>query len=41
MVSLDIAGQSIKVRIPGPFDYVVGEEVAVNHAGPVRFFASN
>jgi iron(III) transport system ATP-binding protein len=41
MVSVDIAGQSIKVRIPGPFDYVVGEEVAVNHAGPVRFFASN
>jgi iron(III) transport system ATP-binding protein len=41
MVSVEIAGQSIKVRIPGPFDYVVGEEVAVNHAGPVRFFASN
>ncbi|MEY4061521.1 MAG: hypothetical protein RL602_152, partial [Actinomycetota bacterium] len=30
---------SIKVRIPGPFDYTVGEDVAVNHAGPVRFFA--
>ena len=41
MVSVDIAGHSIKVRIPGPFDYVVGEEVAVNHAGPVRFFSSN
>lgn len=41
MVSVDVAGQSIKVRIPGPFDYVVGEEVAVNHAGPVRFFSSN
>jgi iron(III) transport system ATP-binding protein len=41
MVSVDIAGQEIKVRIPGPFDYVVGEEVAVNHAGPVRYFASN
>lgn len=41
MVSVDIAGQSIKVRIPGPFDYVVGEDVSVNHAGPVRFFASN
>lgn len=41
MVSVDIAGHSIKVRIPGPFDYLVGEEVAVNHAGPVRFFSSN
>lgn len=41
MVSVDIAGHSIKVRIPGPFDYVVGEEVAVNHAGPVRFFSRN
>ena len=41
MVSVDIAGHSIKVRIPGPFDYVVGEEVAVNHAGPDRFFSSN
>jgi ABC-type sugar transport system ATPase subunit len=38
MVSVEIAGQSIKVRIPGPFDYAVGEQVAVNHAGPVRFF---
>jgi hypothetical protein len=40
MVSLEIAGQSIKVRIPGPFDYAVGEQVAVNHAGPVRFFSA-
>ena len=39
MVSLEIQGQSIKVRIPGPFDYAVGEEVAAHHAGPVRFFA--
>jgi iron(III) transport system ATP-binding protein len=40
MVSLEIAGQSIKVRIPGPFDYAVGEEVAMSHAGPVRFFST-
>jgi iron(III) transport system ATP-binding protein len=40
MVSLEIQGQSIKVRIPGPFDYAVGEDVAVTHAGPVRFFSS-
>jgi iron(III) transport system ATP-binding protein len=25
MVTVEIAGQSIKVRIPGPFDYAVGE----------------
>jgi ABC-type sugar transport system ATPase subunit len=40
MVSLEIAGQSIKVRIPGPFDYAVGEEVSLEHAGPVRFFSN-
>jgi len=39
MVSIDIAGNSLKVRIPGPFDYTVGEEVSLEHAGPVRFFA--
>jgi iron(III) transport system ATP-binding protein len=39
MVSIDIAGNSLKVRIPGPFDYIVGEEVSLEHAGPVRFFA--
>jgi iron(III) transport system ATP-binding protein len=39
MVSIDIAGNSLKVRIPGPFDYTVGEEVSLQHAGPVRFFA--
>ena len=41
MVSIDVAGNSLKVRIPGPFDYTVGEEVSLEHAGPVRFFASN
>ncbi len=40
MVSIDIAGNSLKVRIPGPFDYSVGEEVSLEHAGPVRFFAT-
>jgi hypothetical protein len=39
MVTLEIQGQSIKVRIPGPFDYAVGEEVSLENAGPVRFFA--
>jgi iron(III) transport system ATP-binding protein len=41
MVTLDCGGQVLKVRIPGPFDYAVGEEVSLEHAGPVRFFASN
>jgi iron(III) transport system ATP-binding protein len=39
MVTVEVAGQSIKVRIPGPFDFLVGEEVGVHHTGPVRFFA--
>jgi ABC-type sugar transport system ATPase subunit len=40
MVTVDCAGQVLKVRIPGPFDYTVGEEVALEHAGPVRFFSN-
>ena len=39
MVSVDISGQVLKVRIPGPFDFVPGEQVSVDHAGPIRFFA--
>jgi iron(III) transport system ATP-binding protein len=39
MVSVDISGQKLRVRIPGPFDFVLGERVSVHHAGPVRFFA--
>jgi iron(III) transport system ATP-binding protein len=41
MVTVTCAGQVLKVRIPGPFDYAVGEEVSLEHAGPVRFFANN
>ena len=40
MVTVDVQGQSVKVRIPGPFDFAVGEEVSVHHTGPVRFFAN-
>jgi iron(III) transport system ATP-binding protein len=40
MVSIDVAGNSLKVRIPGPFDYTVGEEVSLQHAGPVRFYSN-
>lgn len=39
MVTVDVQGQAVKVRIPGPFDFAVGEEVSVVHTGPVRFFA--
>jgi virulence-associated protein VagC len=39
MVSIEVSGKSLKVRIPGPFDYAVGDEVSVHHEGPVRFFA--
>ena len=40
MVSIEVSGKSLKVRIPGPFDYAVGDEVSVHHEGPVRFFTS-
>ena len=40
MVTVDVQGQSVKVRIPGLFDFAVGEEVSVHHTGPVRFFAN-
>jgi iron(III) transport system ATP-binding protein len=40
MVTIDIAGKTLNVRIPGPFDYTVGEEVSLEHAGPVRYFAT-
>ena len=40
MVTIDIAGKTLNVRIPGPFDYTVGEEVSLEHAGPVRFFSA-
>ena len=40
MVTVDVQGQSVKVRIPGPFDFAVGDEVSVHHTGPVRFFAN-
>jgi iron(III) transport system ATP-binding protein len=40
MVTIDIAGNSLRVRIPGPFDYTVGEEVGLEHAGPVRYFSA-
>jgi iron(III) transport system ATP-binding protein len=40
MISIRIEGQVVVVRIPGPFDYEVGDQVSLEHVGPVRFFAS-
>jgi len=40
MVSIDIAKEHLQVRIPGPFDFTVGEQVALEHVGPLRFFAN-
>jgi iron(III) transport system ATP-binding protein len=40
MISIRINGQVVVVRIPGPFDYEVGDQVSLEHIGPVRFFAS-
>lgn len=41
MVTIDVADQHLQVRIPGPFEFNVGEKVALEHVGPVRFFAKN
>ena len=40
MVAIDIADQHLQVRIPGPFEYTIGEQVALEHVGPIRFFAN-
>ena len=41
MVAINVADQHLQVRIPGPFDFNVGQSVALEHVGPVRFFANN
>ena len=38
MVTVEVSGTAIIVRIPGPFDFAVGENVTLHHTGPVRFF---
>ena len=40
MITVDVSGQELKIRIPGPFDFVLGEKVSLHHAGPIRFFAN-
>jgi iron(III) transport system ATP-binding protein len=40
MITVDVSGEALKIRIPGPFDFVLGEKVSLHHAGPIRFFAN-
>ena len=39
MIGINLAQEYLQVRIPGPFDFAVGEQVALEHVGPLRFFA--
>ncbi len=39
MIAVDVAGVELKVRVPGPFDFSIGDQVALEHTGPIRFFA--
>jgi iron(III) transport system ATP-binding protein len=41
MITISVAHESVMVRIPGPFDFHVGDQVALEHVGPVRYFASS
>ena len=41
MIAVKVKEQSVNVRIPGPFDFQVGEEVSLEHIGPMRFFPSH
>lgn len=40
MVNIVIAKENLQVRIPGPITFKVGEKVALEHVGPMRFFPS-
>ena len=39
MIGIDVEGVELKVRVPGPFDFSMGDQVALEHTGPIRFFA--
>ena len=41
MITISVAHESVMVRIPCPFDFHVGDQVALEHVGPVRYFASS
>ncbi len=38
MIGIDVAHEYLQVRIPGPCDFSIGEQVALEHIGPLRFF---
>jgi hypothetical protein len=40
MIAVKVNDQVLQVRIPGPLDFEVGEQVGVDHQGPLRFFAT-
>lgn len=39
MIGINVEHEYLQVRIPGPFDFSIGEQVALEHIGPLRFFA--
>jgi len=41
MVEIAVSNESVQVRIPGPAKYATGEKVALEHLGPIRFFANS
>lgn len=41
MVEIAVSNESVQVRIPGPAQYATGEKVALEHLGPIRFFANS
>lgn len=38
MIGIEVGNEYLQVRIPGPFDFSIGEQVALEHIGPLRFF---
>ncbi len=39
MIGIFLGQEYLQVRIPGPLDFAIGEQVALEHIGPLRFFA--
>lgn len=40
-VALKDSSERVSIRIPAPIDFNVGDEVYLDHVGPIRFFASS
>lgn len=41
MVGIEVGNEYLKVRISGSFDFSIGEQVALEHIGPLRFFSDS